>query len=64
MLALRISALLSSILVQVWVNDVSALNYGEMVACLMSLDKQRFIRANRADRPERGGYAHACDDGE
>ena len=46
-LALRIAALLSSILVQVWVNDVSALNYGEMVACLMSLDKQRFIRALR-----------------
>ena len=30
---------------QVWTNDASARNYGTMVACLMRLDKQAFIRA-------------------
>jgi hypothetical protein len=45
MLALRAGALMSSILVQVWTNDASARNYGTMVACLMRLDKQAFIRA-------------------
>ena len=45
MLMLRIAALLTSIVVQVWTNDASALNYGTMVACLMSLDKAGFIRA-------------------